>query len=91
LAVQQFFHGQSGLVKATDMNVHPTGNPTLVTHVAWTFMSEIRPADSDEANTFCRTAILPRVKRAGEGDGHECPSYAELPHFASIFTSLQDL
>ncbi len=50
----------------------------FVTHVAWTFMSEIRPADSDEANSSGRTTIPPRAKRAGEGDGHECPSYGEL-------------
>jgi len=49
-AVQQFFQGRSWLVKATDMNVHPTENCSFAIHVAWTFMSEIRPNDIDEAN-----------------------------------------
>ena len=44
-------------------------------------MSEIRPNDIDEANAFCRTTIFPMVKLAGEGDGHECPSYGDLPPF----------
>ena len=41
-------------------------------------MSEIRPSDINEANAFGRTTVFPRAKLVGEGDGHECPSYAEL-------------
>ncbi len=41
-------------------------------------MSEIRPNDIAEANAFRRTAVSQRAKLAGEGDGHECPSYGEL-------------
>ena len=54
-------------------------------------MSEIRPNDIDEANVLGRTTIPPRAKLAGEGDGHECPSYENCGlFFWAVFPSLKD-